>query len=150
MVAIRPKAVVENRSWWSQNREPETVSEPVPILKDEEREHRIPSQWRPKLREIADGLKDQNYRLEGIADVDPLDDATAAGIARNIEEYGCTLASLSDVSWDTSVCQWQLTYWEVLVDLFTVEEGRSDLVLHIRVFEQEGGFLFKVHFVYVP
>ncbi len=126
------------------------MSEPVPILKDEEQEQPVPPEWRSKLRDIAGALKDGNYSLRGLASVEPLGEATAAGIARNIDEYGCTLTSLSDESWDTSVCQWQLDYWEVLVDLFTLEEGCSDLVLHVHVFEQVDGFVFKVHFVYVP
>jgi len=126
------------------------VSVPVPILKDEEQEQSVPSEWRLKLRDIAGALKDGNYSLQGLADVDPLDGDTAARIARNIDAYGCTLSSLSDETWDTSVCQWQLDYWEVLVDLFTIEEGCSDLVLHLNVFERAGGFVFKVHLVYVP
>jgi hypothetical protein len=126
------------------------VGEPAPILKDEEQEHPVPTQWRSKLRDIAGALKDGNYSLEGLADVSPLEEATAVGIARNIADYGCTITSLPDESWDTSVCQWQVDYWEVLVDLFTIEEGRSDLVLHAHVFEKPDGFTFNVHFVYVP
>jgi hypothetical protein len=126
------------------------LSAPVPILKDEEHEHPVPSGWRSKLWDIAKALKDGNFNLRDLSDVDLLDDATAAGIAQNINDYGCTLTSLSNASWDTSICQWQIEYWEVLVDLFTVEEGRSDLVLHVHVYEQAGGFVFKVHFVYVP
>ncbi len=126
------------------------MSAPVPILKDEEQEHPVPSVWRSKLRDIVEALKDGNFNLCGLTGVDPLDDATAAGIARNINDYGCALTSLPDASWDTSVCQWQIEYWEVLVDLFTVEEGRSDLVLHVHVHEQVGGFDLKLHFVYVP
>lgn len=126
------------------------MSVPVPILRDEVQEHPVPSEWRSKLREIADALNDGNFNLHGLECVEPLDEATAAGIARNIDAYGCSLTALPDESWDTSVCQWQLAYWEVLVDLFTVEEGRSDLVLHVNVFEEAGSFVFKVHFVYVP
>lgn len=126
------------------------MSKPVPVLKDEEQEHPVPSEWRSKLRDIAGAFENGNHSLRGLVNVDPLDEATAAGIARNIDDYGCTLSPLPDESWDTSICQWQLDYWEVLVDLFTAEEGRSDLVLHVNVFEEAGGFVFKVHFVYVP
>ena len=123
---------------------------PVPILKDEEREHPVPSVWRSKLRDIVEALKDGNFNLCGLVDVELQDDEAAAVIARHIKDYGFTLTSLLDTSWDTSVCQWQLEYWEVIVDLFTVEEGCSDLVLHVHVFERVGGFDFKVQFVYVP
>jgi hypothetical protein len=135
---------------WLPISERRPVTALVPILKDEDHEQSVPSEWRSTLQEIAEALTDENFNLRDLTDVDPLDDATAAGIARNISDYGCTLTPLPHASWDTSVCQWQLDYWEVLVDLFTVEEGRSDLVLHVHVFEQMAGFVFKVHLVYVP
>jgi len=122
----------------------------VPILKDEVREHPVPSAWRSKLREIVDAFKNGNFGLRNLECVGSLSEETATGIARNVDAYGCTLASLPDECWDTAICQWQLEYWEVLVDLFTVEEGRSDLVLHVNVFENGGIFDFKVHFIYVP
>jgi hypothetical protein len=126
------------------------VSEEVTILKGEEQEHPVPSAWRVKLQEIIGAFADGNFSLAAIENVDPLDAADAAGIARNIADYGCTLRQLPDASWDTSVCQWQLNCWEVLADLFTIEEGRSDLVLQVFVFEEEGRTTFKVHLVYVP
>jgi len=61
-----------------------------------------------------------------------------------------TLAELPDETWATSVSQWMGTHWEVLVDLWTVESGKSDLVLDARVFEQETGFRIEIHSVYVP
>ncbi len=126
------------------------MSAPVPILKDEDNEQPVPFEWRRKLEEIVKAFTDGNFNLRGLTGVGLLDDATAAGIAQNISDYGCALAPLPDASWDTSVCIWLLGYWEVLVDLFTVEEGRSDLVLHVHVFEEMSGFVFNVHVVYVP
>jgi hypothetical protein len=41
-------------------------------------------------------------------------------------------------------------HWEVLVDLWTVESGPSDMVLHADVFEVENGFRIEIHAVYVP
>jgi len=126
------------------------VSVPSPILKDEVREHPVPFEWRSKLREIADSLKAGNFNLRNLECVEPLDEDTAAGIARNIDAYGYTLMALPDECWATAVCRRQLKYWEVLVDLCTVEEGRSDLVLHVNVFEKADSFDYKVRFVYVP
>lgn len=122
----------------------------VPILKDKEREHPVPSVWRRTLQEIAVALMNGNFNLYGLIDVEPLDDAEAARVSGNIKAYGCTLISLPSACWDTSVCMWQLDYWEVLVDLFTVEEGRSDLALNVRVYQRPTDFTFKVQLVYVP
>lgn len=124
--------------------------EPVPVLKDEENNLPVPTVWRPTLRAMAGALTARNFRLEGLPGVDPLDEAEAAAIAASLEDHGCTLDALPEETWETSVCQWQLDYWDVLVDLFTVEEGRSDLVLHVMVFEQDADFLFRTHLVYVP
>jgi hypothetical protein len=61
--------------------------------------------------------------------------ATAEQIRRYLADYGCTLVELPEDTWQTSVSQWMETHWEVLVDLWTAEEGRSDLVLAGRVVE---------------
>jgi hypothetical protein len=42
------------------------------------------------------------------------------------------------------------THWELLVDLWTAEEGRSDLVLQGDVFETNSGTCFTIRSVYVP
>ena len=126
------------------------MSEYIAVAKDDELEGPVPTEWRSKLADIANALTHRNYRLKDLEDVDLLDEETAAGIAKNIAAYGGALAILPEESWRTSICQWQLSFWEVLVDLFTEEERRSDLVLHVRVFERGAGFVFKVHHVYVP
>ncbi|MFA6112457.1 MAG: hypothetical protein WC729_00630 [Sphingomonas sp.] len=128
----------------------QSVIELAPVRKDEEREYPVPSLWRRKLREIVAALHERNYALDGIADVEQPGNDTSTLIAEVIQDYGCTITVLPDESWETSVCSWQVTYWDVLVDLFTVEEGRSDLVLQVNVVEQADRFLFKVHLVYVP
>lgn len=122
----------------------------VPVLKDPENEHPVPTLWRPPLRAAANALKDGNYRLVGLQPVRPVDEETAAHIANYIRDYGRTLLPLPEESWETSVSSWQSDHWEVLVDLFTVEEGLSDLVLHVMVSEDEAGFRFEIHLVYVP
>jgi hypothetical protein len=41
-------------------------------------------------------------------------------------------------------------HWNVLIDLFTIEEGASDLVLEVKVREDGAGYSFEIHSVYVP
>lgn len=50
----------------------------------------------------------------------------------------------------SSVSQWMGTHWEVLVDLWTIESGRSDLVLTVFVLETTDGFRFEIDSVHVP
>ncbi len=73
-----------------------------------------------------------------------------ARMADSIADYGAHLVELPEACWASSVCQWMGGYWDVLVDLFTEEEGRSDLVLSLRVREGGGEYLFEVMSVHVP
>jgi hypothetical protein len=119
------------------------VSDFVPVLKDEEQQQLVPAAWRETLAAIVESLAKGNYHLVDLATVKPLDDVEANEIVESIKSYGATLSRLDEESWATSVCQWQIGYWEVLVDLFTVEEGASDLVLDVRVYENEPGYRKK-------
>lgn len=119
--------------------------------KDEEAEHRVPSVWRPVFSDIVRALVRHDYQLaNGIESVRPVDNEAAAQIREYIEDYGETLVDLPDETWDSSVAQWIDPHWEVLVDLWTEGEGRSDLVLHAKVHETASGYGFEVSMVYVP
>ena len=117
-----------------------------------EGEHPIPLAWRPVIRAICQSLVDGDYTLRsGIPGVVPLSDDDAAQTRDYLQDYGETLVSLPEETWDSSVCSWQGPgRWDALVDLWTQAEGRSDLVLHLCVSEVVGGLEFRVHMVYVP
>jgi hypothetical protein len=124
--------------------------EPKPV-KDEHRAHPIASAWRPVLRAIVMAMVEGDYVLaRGIENVAPVSDATADHIRAYIVAYGETLTKLPNDTWKSSVSQWMGTHWYVLVDLWNVESGASDLVLHLHVFEAYDGFRFEVESVYVP
>lgn len=123
----------------------------VPVLKDPFKERAVPTVWRKTLVEIVDALVEGDYRLERcVADVPMLSEDTATSIANIISNYGVTLIRLPEAAWDSSVCQWISKDWQVLVDLYSKEEGPSDLVLHLNVREALDGYTFHVHLVYVP
>jgi hypothetical protein len=127
------------------------MSENAVVLKDPENQIKIPSIWRGKLSEIVNAFKDGDFELSTpIVNVPKLPEDRAKAIQKNIENYGAKLISLPNDSWDTSVCQWMEGYWDILVDLFTEEEGASDLALWVRVTEANGDFTFNVLSVYVP
>ena len=111
----------------------------------------IPSAWRPVIKQIVDALVRRDYRLgAGIFGVAPVSEETAAHIQDTVEDYGETLVSLPDDSWNTSVCMWTGHHWDVLVDLWTIGEGRSDLVLELKVLEGGENYTVDIHMVYVP
>lgn len=107
--------------------------------------------WRPTLRAIVEAFAEGDYDLaRGIPCVAPVSRTSAEQIRTYITDYGETLARLPDAAWGSSCSQWMETHWDVLVDLWTIESGRSDMVLGARVFEVEDGFRIEVHAVYVP
>lgn len=127
------------------------IEQEIGVQKDPENQRPVPSAWRGTLSDIVRAFKEGDYRLSsGIAGVRPLAERAANGIKKNIDGYGVHLVSLPSDAWSTSVCMWMETHWEVLVDLYTAEEGRSDLVLHVRVFECGLTYAFEVDSVHVP
>jgi hypothetical protein len=125
-------------------------SDPGPV-KDEDNEHPVAGAWRPTFRVIVSAFVRGEYQLAGGVDgVQPVSAESAKQISDYIADYGETLVELSDETWDSSVAQWMNGYWDVLVDLWTEGEGRSDLVLGARVYEAGDGYRFEVGMVYVP
>ena len=118
--------------------------------KDPHSHHPVATNWRPTLREVVRRLAGRDFALQGITSVEPVSAATAAQIEAYVADYGETLIELPEEAWATSVAQWGGGFWDVFVDLWTAESGRSDMVLEVRVLEVEGGLRFHVHLVYVP
>jgi len=111
----------------------------------------IPTAWRETLRAIVGAFVAGDYGLvKGLANVSAVSAETASRIREYLLDYGATLTALPDATWGSSVCIWYGDHWDALVDLWTQEEGQSDLVLHVRVSAANQGFLFQIHLVYVP
>jgi len=101
--------------------------------------------------EIVNAFADHDYELNrGVSGVDAISTKTAAQVENYIREYRATLVALPEEAWNSSVCIWAGSHWDVLVDLWTPEEEPSDLVLGARVVEAKSGFSFQVQMVYVP
>jgi len=116
-----------------------------------ERELPIPSIWRPTFQEIVRAFSEGDYLLaRGVDGVRPVSRGLAEFFADNVEAYGATLTPLPDEAWQSSIYLRDEGFWEVLVDLFTVEEGRSDLVLLTRVFERGDAYEFEPWSIHVP
>jgi hypothetical protein len=127
------------------------MSQEVPVSKDEDHQIPIPSEWRGTLAEVVEAFKEGDFGLKrGVAGVRSISAEKAAGIANNIRGYGARLTSLPEETWQSSACQWMRGHWDILVDLFTIEEGASDLVLAARVYEEDSTYVFEIQSVLVP
>lgn len=123
----------------------------VLAIKDEESERPIPTAWRPVIREIVRALLGHDYQLSiGVSGVASVSLETAEQIRQYIQDYGAELIELPEETWASSVCIWMDCRWDALIDLWTLSEGRSDLVLSLQISEAGSGFEFNVYMVYVP
>lgn len=123
----------------------------IPVVYDNETASQVPTVWRETLIRIVEAFK--NNDLAAINHIDCVQNIELEHlqeIAENITNYGETLVSLPDETWETSQALWMGFRWDVIVDLFTEQEGRSDLILFIRVFETNGTFEFSILDIYVP
>lgn len=122
----------------------------IEVAKDDLGELPIPTDWRSTIVAIVQSLISEGCGSTPVPSVSPLSPERRARIAESVDSYRACLVELPEQSWDTSVCQWSGEYWDALIDLFTEEEGRSDLVLSLRVREQADGYSFEVMSVHVP
>jgi hypothetical protein len=127
------------------------MSSQIDLTKDPSRQQPVPTVWRKTLAAIVESIRTGDFQLAaGIPGVPKLTANTADHIEQSLGSYGANLDPLPDSAWDTSVCQWMGGYWELLVDLYTAEEGSSDLALFARVRESGSSFSFEVISVHVP
>lgn len=128
------------------------MADAVSPRKEQDAELPVPTIWRPTFEAIVTAMRSEDWSLSTLpVHVVRLSSDDASFIRSSIDDYGSvTLRPLPVESWDSSIAAWDGEKWVVLVDLWTVEEGRSDLVLHAFVREVAGGYEFEVYHVYVP
>lgn len=119
-------------------------------FKDEASQVPVPEAFRPVIRDIVRALAAGNYELTGGAPNADVRIRNATLARECVADYGETLLELPDETWSTSVCRWMGSHWDVLVDLWTVESGASDLVLHLSVYETDHGLRFVATSLHVP
>lgn len=122
---------------------------PALPVKDPQRSHPVASAWRQVFRQVVRAFSAGDLH-PSIPGVDTIDDRASKQIEAYLKAYGEHLVDLPDEVWATSASQWMGGHWEVLVDLWTVESGRSDMVLAATVVEEPEGFRFSISGVYVP
>ena len=121
-------------------------------VKDASLEGPIPEAWRPTLKAVVDSLARRDAVIgAGLPSVDPVPAEISQQCLQAVDDYGAvTLTTPPDESWNTSATRWFGDHWRCLVDLWTEEEGRSDLVLDVDVFEHRPSYRYRVNLVYIP
>jgi hypothetical protein len=82
--------------------------------------------------------------------VNTISDKTAEQIKEYIEDYGEELIELPNDTWDSSVYIYYGNYWNILIDLYTKDEGLSDLVLNTEIREDNNEYIFDIKLIYIP
>ncbi|ELH4920551.1 hypothetical protein Q9Y15_004437, partial [Vibrio vulnificus] len=125
-------------------------SEEVLVVKDEV-QRPIPTVWRQTFCQIVSSFVDHDYLLNrSIEGLVPVAQELAEQIETYVKDYDENLVALPEQTWNSSVCMWMETHWDVLIDLWTETEGLSDLVLQAKVFESKDGYKYQIEMVYVP
>jgi hypothetical protein len=123
----------------------------ISAFKDEDNQQPIPTSWRSTFSRIIDAFVAKDYQLNcRVERVLPISDETASQIKDYIHDYDEELVALPDETWDSSVCLWMGDQWDVIIDLWTVSEGLSDLTLSAQVVETDDGYAVNVYMVHVP
>lgn len=111
-------------------------------------EQAVPTEWRATLKTIADAFIE--CRKPAGPRIGDVDTQTLEICQKSFTDYPDSCGELSAESWKTSVYLWMDGYWQVLVDLSNSEGETSDLVLHVQVFPDDEGYLFRPGLVYAP
>ena len=123
----------------------------ISVIKDLNVEAPIPTIWRSTISEIVNAFIDNDFSLSrSIKRVLPVSDASVKQIENYILDYGEKLIPLPNETWDTSICTFSNNQWDLIIDLWTKNEGPSDLILQLNVFENADDYLFEIYMVYVP
>jgi len=121
------------------------------VHRNSESELPIPEEWRGIIFDIVKSLVVGDFSLSKPIDgVRLVSEETAAQNKQYVSDFGEKLIDLPDETWKSSVYIWMESYWEAIVDLWSEREGRSDLVLNLKVYESEDSYSFEVGLVYVP
>jgi hypothetical protein len=120
--------------------------------KDVENQQVIAPAWRVDISAIVSAIASGDLVLASTGpNVKRLSKPEAEQIRRNISDYGdVTIAEAPDETWESSAAMWTGTYWEAVVDLWDVNEGRTDLVVNLVIRECGQSYDYEVCGVWVP
>ncbi|MGD9956589.1 MAG: hypothetical protein AB7O74_16185 [Candidatus Nanopelagicales bacterium] len=113
----------------------------------------VPERWHHAFADVVHRVIARDFdglNRDGL--LDPVHASRPSQIAHWIDRYPGTLVDLPEAAWATADCspvQDRPGAWWVVVDLWTAEEGRSDLTLEAYVIEDGGEVRVVVYDVHV-
>lgn len=112
---------------------------------------KIPKDWRKKIVDIVEVFKNRNLeKLNEIEDIEYIELEHAQDILSNLDSCDLSLVSLPNETWESSSCIYFGDGWQVFIDLYTKEEGRSDFILTFVVMKNGPNLIFTLDNIYVP
>ena len=113
----------------------------------------VPSHWRPALAAVVDRLVAKDYSgLAADGFIAYTSDPNDGSIGTWIDDYPATLVPLPDDAWEFAErgrCVDDPSVWWVVLDLWTAEEGRSDLSMEATGREIDGQLHVSITNVHV-
>ena len=117
----------------------------IVVENNEEEEGPVPHVWRNTFEEIVKAFTKKDYNLSTpILNVDSVPEDTANQIKEYIKDYGEELIELPNETWNSSVYIYYGNYWNILIDLYTKNEGLSDLVLNAEIRERDNEYIVDI------
>ena len=111
----------------------------------------VPILWRTDLAKLVNTfIFNERLELEELIIEKPLSQDILEISRSNILDYPDDIGPLDDKSWNSSICIWTGNYWDVLVDISTLDGETSDLVMHVKIIPNEKGFSIDPGLIYVP
>ena len=108
----------------------------------------VPTAWRKALKEIVRAIAARDATFSGCSV--PVEAPSLHKSWRIIDEMGVSLAELPDETWSSSVCIRSFDEWDVIIDLYDVTQGRTDLILPAKIKEGSDGIRVTLDMIHVP
>lgn len=118
-------------------------------------------QWRNAIREAVDLVQQRNWKElanRDLVDGSPLTHVREQHFERILQDYPGTITRVPDAAIDRAIAQAEsllemddedisseYAYYPVDIPIYTTEEGATDLVLELHVYEAEGRTLAKLY-----
>jgi hypothetical protein len=111
----------------------------------------VPERFRPALAAVVERLAAGDFAGLKRDGIDPYPDADLSLWIRNYGSAGATIVPLPEEAWESAgaIPTVRPGEWAIVVDLWTREEGKSDLSMEATVLDSPGGISVVINSIHV-